>query len=269
MRRISLEPAAMVRSGGLFEGDLVAEGVELFDGSVALAVGARSSLEVVAAEVVVVGVFGEEMPADDEDGVADGDRGLFLADPSSETPELRCKVGVAGAGGRPGALHEDVAEPYVAVGGLAGTAFSAGDVVAGCHPRPGGQVGSGREPGHVDTDLGDDRLGGPFPDPGDGVEPVTGPFQRDTGLAGVRGEQRVDLVVETSGRGFEMGGVVQAERDGLGSGPATPDEARGSSCGASPWPAPRAPRDGVRRPRGHGASLGPTRPTRPTQRSPT
>src|SRR5215207_803357 len=123
MRRISLEPAAMVRSGGLFEGDLVAEGVELFDGSVALAVGVRSSLEVVAAEVVVVGVFGEEMPADDEDGVADGDRGLFLADPSSETPELRCKVGVAGAGGRPGALHEDVAEPYVAVGGLAGTAF--------------------------------------------------------------------------------------------------------------------------------------------------
>src|SRR5215207_4245054 len=101
MRRISLEPAAMVRSGGLFEGDLVAEGVELFDGSVALAVGVRSSLEV----------------------VADGDRGLFLADPSSETPELRCKVGVAGAGGRPGALHEDVAEPYVAVGGLAGTAF--------------------------------------------------------------------------------------------------------------------------------------------------
>ena len=115
------------------------------------------------------------------------------------------KVGVAGAGGRPGALDEDVAEPYVAVGGLAGTAFSAGDVVAGCHPGPGGQVGSGREPGHVDTDLGDDRLGGPFPDPGDGVEPVTGPFERDTGLAGVRGEQRVDLVVEASGGGFEVG----------------------------------------------------------------
>ena len=32
----------------------------------------------------------------------------------------------------------------------------------------------GREAGHVDADLGDDALGGPFPDPGDGVEPVTG-----------------------------------------------------------------------------------------------
>ena len=56
--------------------------------SVAVAVGVGSSGEVVAAEVVVVGVVGEEVPADDEDRVADGDGGLLLADPAGETPEL-------------------------------------------------------------------------------------------------------------------------------------------------------------------------------------
>ena len=71
----------------------------------------------------------------------------------------------------------------------------------------------GREPGHVDADLGDGRLRRPFPDPGDGVEPVTGPFEGETGLAGVRGEQRVDLRVELGGGGFEMRGVLEAQPD--------------------------------------------------------
>ncbi len=53
--------------GGLGECDLVAEFVELFDGSVALVVGVGVFGEVVAAEVVVVGVVGEEVPADHED----------------------------------------------------------------------------------------------------------------------------------------------------------------------------------------------------------
>jgi hypothetical protein len=74
----------------------------------------------------------------------------------------------------------------------------------------------GREPGHVDTDLGDDRLGGPLPDPGDGVEPVTGPLERDSRPAGGGGEDGIDTFVELRGGGLEVGGVIEAEPDEQG-----------------------------------------------------
>jgi hypothetical protein len=70
-------------------------------------------------------------------------------------------------------------------------------------------MGRGREPGHIDADLGDDGLRGPFPDPGDGVEPVTGPGKRDPDLAGVSGKHSVDPLVEPGNRRFEVGGVLQ------------------------------------------------------------
>ena len=47
--------------------------------------GVGSSLEVVAAEV---GVLGEEVPADQQDRVADRDSGFLLTDPAGEPPEL-------------------------------------------------------------------------------------------------------------------------------------------------------------------------------------
>src|SRR5918998_3217718 len=107
-----------------FEGDPVAEAVELLDESVALAVGVASG-EVVPTQVGVVAVGGEQLPADDQDGVAHGDGGLLLADPSGQPPELGGQVGVAGAGGGPGALGEDVEQPHVAAGGPARAAFAA------------------------------------------------------------------------------------------------------------------------------------------------
>ena len=71
--------SAAGRSGGeLGQGDLAAELLELSDQVVLAAVRSGSSGEVVTAEVLVVGVVGEEVPADDEDGVADGDGRLFL-----------------------------------------------------------------------------------------------------------------------------------------------------------------------------------------------
>ena len=84
------------------QGDPVTQGVELLDQAVALAVGVAAG-EVVPAEVVVVAVVGEQVPADHQDGVGDGDGGLLLADPPGETPELGRQVGVAGARGSPGA----------------------------------------------------------------------------------------------------------------------------------------------------------------------
>jgi hypothetical protein len=50
--------------------------------------GVASSGEVVAAEVVVVAVVGEQMPADDQDGVADRDGGFLLAYASGQSPLL-------------------------------------------------------------------------------------------------------------------------------------------------------------------------------------
>ena len=44
--------------------------------------------EVVAAEFVVVGVVGQQVPGDDQDAVADGDRGLLVSDPSGQPPVL-------------------------------------------------------------------------------------------------------------------------------------------------------------------------------------
>src|SRR3954449_408523 len=153
------------------------------------------------------------MPADDQDGVGDGDGGLLLPDPPGQPPELGREVGVAGTGRGPGALGEDVEQPDVAVGGLARAAFAAGDVVARADPGPGSKAGGGREAGHVRADLGQDALGGPLTDPGDRGEPVTGPGERDTGLAGVRGDERVDALVELLDGALQVADVLQGESD--------------------------------------------------------
>jgi len=67
--------------GGLAEGDLAAQVLELFDEAVSGAVGVGSASEVAAAQIFVVAVVGEQVPADDQDGVAYGDGRLLLADP--------------------------------------------------------------------------------------------------------------------------------------------------------------------------------------------
>jgi hypothetical protein len=85
-----------------FEGDAVAEGLELGDGPLTLAIGVAPD-EVVAAQVGVVAVVGEQVPGDDQDRVPDRDGGLLLADPSGQPPVLGRQVGVAAAGRGPGA----------------------------------------------------------------------------------------------------------------------------------------------------------------------
>ena len=59
-------------------------------------------------------------------------------------------------------------------------------------------------------------FGGPLPDPGDGVEVVTGLFERDAGLVGVRRRTGVDLVVEPGDGRFEVSDVVEAQPDQQG-----------------------------------------------------
>ena len=78
------------------EDDSVAEVVELTDEEVASFVGVGAAQEPVAAEVLVVAVVGEQVPADDQDRVPDSDGCLLVADASLEPPELGGEVGVAG-----------------------------------------------------------------------------------------------------------------------------------------------------------------------------
>jgi hypothetical protein len=57
---------------------------------------------------------------------------------------------------------------------------------------------------HVDPNLGDDALGGPLADPGDGVEAVTGRCER--------GDDPVDLGVQCGDGSLQLLHVVQASR---------------------------------------------------------
>ena len=123
-------------SGDFGEVDSVAEVLELVDEVVAVFVLVGSAYEPVAAEVLVVAVVGEDVPADDEDGVADRDGGFLVADATLEPPELGGKVGVTGLRRAEGALVEDLAEPTIAISGFPGSSFPAGDVVLPGTCRP-------------------------------------------------------------------------------------------------------------------------------------
>src|SRR4029453_9357109 len=105
-------------------------------------------------------------------------------------------------------------QPAVALGGPARATLAPGHVVAGAAAGPGGQVPGGGEHRHVDADLGNDGLGGPLADPGDGVEAVTGP--------GERGDDPVDPHVELGDGPLQLLGGVQGPGEG-GAAPVAPD----------------------------------------------
>ena len=62
-----------------FDCDLLAEGFELADEVALAGLGVVAPGEVIAAEVVVIAVVGEQVPGDDQDGVTDGEPGPGLA----------------------------------------------------------------------------------------------------------------------------------------------------------------------------------------------
>jgi hypothetical protein len=68
---------------------------------------------------------------------------------------------------------------------------------------------SGREHRHVHPDLGHDRLCGPLAHPGDGVQLISGPSERD--------EHSVDVGVEFGDRGLQLRQVPkgQAHQQGV------------------------------------------------------
>ena len=106
-------------------------------------------------------------------------------------------------------MVEDLAEPPVAVSGLAGSSFPAGDVVPRAHADARSQVCSGRKPAHVHADLGDDALRCAFADARDRVESVTGCRER--------GDHPIDFEIKGGDGGFEMGDMIKydSRHDGV------------------------------------------------------
>src|SRR3954447_4554773 len=99
---------------GLLQGDLVAEGFEAAD-EPALESILVAAIEVVAAEIVEVGALLEEVVADDEDRVGDGDGRLLLAPAGSQPVVLSAEIGVARTTGRLGRFDEGGAQVGVAL----------------------------------------------------------------------------------------------------------------------------------------------------------
>lgn len=88
----------MSLSGCGFDGDLEAHGFELADESALLGFGISTPVEPVGAELLIGDALAEDVPGDDEDGVADGDGSLLLASAAGDLPELGGQVGALQAG---------------------------------------------------------------------------------------------------------------------------------------------------------------------------
>src|SRR4249919_1602376 len=136
--------------GGVGDGDGVAEqGFDLPDVVLDPLVLVGAGLVVAVAEVGEPGLgVGEQVPDDDQDGAGDGDLGLGLAAAADDAGVALAQEG-SGVGGADSGLAEGPAQPGVALALLAGPGAGAGLAGGRAQPGPGDQVGSGREPGHV------------------------------------------------------------------------------------------------------------------------
>jgi hypothetical protein len=187
-----------------FEGDLVAEGFELVDQVPLAGLGVDAPLEVVGAELVIGAGAGQDVPDDHDHCVSYREDGLGFtlgAEPAVEPTELGGQVVGLAMRCRPGCFTHRRAQRRVALAGLPGAAFAGRLVMSGAEPNPGRQVLVGREPGHVDADLGDDDLSDAFADTRDRQQTGGGLIER--------GHQPVDLAVEAGFHGDELVDVVQ------------------------------------------------------------
>lgn len=153
-------------SGGSWgERYLVAESVQLSDEVSGPAVFVDAFVVEVWAEVDETGGrVVEQVPHDDEDGAGDGDQGPLTSPPAHEPSVALAEEGVCpGRGG--GDLPEDTVQVGVALAGPARAAALAGLHRAWRELGPRDEVGSGRELGHSQADLGNDHLGSTRPDP--------------------------------------------------------------------------------------------------------
>src|SRR5512133_2410110 len=156
-RRSAVKPGPVrvgAGSGGGFEGDLVAQGLELADVVALGAVGVDAGVVEAGAEVTEAGAgVDQQVPDDDQDGPADRDDRLVGAASASDPPVALPKEGI-GPPGSHGGLPEHPGDVGVAVPGGGGARAFAGGLLAGRGELGArDQVPSGWKPSHVDADL--------------------------------------------------------------------------------------------------------------------
>jgi hypothetical protein len=121
-------------------------------------------VEVIGAQVVVEGSAFEHVIGGGEDRGSDGADGFFGAATGSQAMELGLQVALLCSDGSPGALDESCLQPGRAFAHAGGPALAGALVVPGTEPGPGNEVAFGREPTHVETDLGGNDLGSELAD---------------------------------------------------------------------------------------------------------
>jgi hypothetical protein len=149
-QRSRVQPNGAGWSGGGFEGDSIAEGVELADVVTDLAFAVGVAGVEVRAQVVEAGVrVGQQVPDDDQDGAAEGDDGFLRAAAAGDPPVALAGESV-GPAGSDGGLIQNPGQVGVAVTGAAGAFLLPGGFGdSGCELRPGAQVPRGGDPAHV------------------------------------------------------------------------------------------------------------------------
>src|SRR6266498_3934911 len=191
-------------SGGGLEGDGVAERFELVDEPAGAVLNRVAAGEPVGAEFAEGDALADDVVVGDEDVVAGGADRFCVAAAAADLPVVGGEVGVLAAGGGAGGLGQRLAQPAVAVAGLAGAASAAGGVEAGADGRPGDEVLGASEDAHVEAALGDQHAGGVDADAGDRAEQLD---ELGVGLGGSRdaGVERGDRLVERVDVGEQAG----------------------------------------------------------------
>src|SRR6266542_1204239 len=118
--------------------------------------GLVAAIEMVGAEVPVIGAVLEHVVGGGQHRGGDRDDGLLRAPATFEAEELRAEVAVLLAGGGPRALDEGGLQPGVAGAGAGGAALAGTLVEARTEPGPGDEMAGRGKAGHVDADLSDD-----------------------------------------------------------------------------------------------------------------
>src|SRR5437660_7075818 len=144
------------------------------------------SVEVVAAEVVVVDLALQDVIGSGEDRSRDSNDGLLGPATGLEAQELGSEVGVVLADGGPRGLDEGGFEPGVSGEGSGGAPFACALVLPRRETGPGAEVPWGGEAAHIDAEFGDQDRGGERSNPADGGQALDGGPKGREGVAQAR-----------------------------------------------------------------------------------
>src|SRR6516164_4858703 len=134
-----------------FQGDLVAEALELTYKALRVGLGVVPKQQVVGAEFGVRAVALEHVVGDDEDRVRDSAHGLLVPATTFDSRVLTGEVGLLAAGHRRCGFDERDRQPLRALAHVARAAFAGGFRIAGAAPRPRGEMSRGGKARHVMT----------------------------------------------------------------------------------------------------------------------